>query len=415
MSCLTKCTAILLVAFPLILRDTSHAGDPKQQPGPFPVVAVTSGPKHHFFGYYDKCPWNKSEKLLLSNEVDFIGRQPKKGELLTVGMIDLENGNKFIPLGKTAAWGWQQGCMLQWLGSDTEHSVIYNTFKDGQYKSIIKNVATGAERILPMPIYDPSRDGKQAVTLDFARLERLRPGYGYIAMDDTSKNDPAPKDRGIWWMDLKTGKTKLVVTLDQLARNRPKKNFENAHHWVNHLLFNPSGSRFIFLHRWGVPGKGWQTRLYTAKPDGTDLRLVIDTGMVSHFDWMDDDTILAWTQTAKGERAFFLIDDKSGEMTKFGGEILDRDGHCSYSPDRNWVLNDTYPDRQRNQTLMLIRLSDMKRFDLGKFFLPPELRGPFRCDLHPRWNRDGTKVCFDSAHEPTRQLYVIDVRKLTKK
>jgi hypothetical protein len=33
-----------------------------------------------------------------------------------------------------------------------------------------------------------------------------------------------------------------------------------------------------------------------------------------------------------------------------------------------------------------------------------------RCDLHPRWNRDGTQVCFDSAHEGERQVYAIDVR-----
>ena len=49
------------------------------------------------------------------------------------------------------------------------------------------------------------------------------------------------------------------------------------------------------------------------------------------------------------------------------------------------------------------------RIDIGEFYTMPELAGEIRCDLHPRWNRDGTKVCFDSTHEGERQVYVIDV------
>jgi len=35
--------------------------------------------------------------------------------------------------------------------------------------------------------------------------------------------------------------------------------------------------------------------------------------------------------------------------------------------------------------------------------------GEMRCDLHPRWSRQGTQVCFDSVHEGPRQMYVCDV------
>ena len=27
--------------------------------------------KHHFFGYYDKCPWSKDGRFLLALETDF--------------------------------------------------------------------------------------------------------------------------------------------------------------------------------------------------------------------------------------------------------------------------------------------------------------------------------------------------------
>ena len=61
------------------------------------------------------------------------------------------------------------------------------------------------------------------------------------------------------------------------------------------------------------------------------------------------------------------------------------------------------------RALLLYRPEDGLRVELGPFRSPPELSGEIRCDLHPRWNRDGTKVCFDSAHEGARQLYVMDV------
>jgi hypothetical protein len=67
------------------------------------------------------------------------------------------------------------------------------------------------------------------------------------------------------------------------------------------------------------------------------------------------------------------------------------------------------------QTLMLFRPSDNKRIDIGRFRQPERIHHkPYRCDLHPRWNRDGTQVCFDSTHEDSRQMYVIDVSSITR-
>ena len=63
---------------------------------------------------------------------------------------------------------------------------------------------------------------------------------------------------------------------------------------------------------------------------------------------------------------FYLIDDLTGAHTPVGDGVLTTDGHCSYSPDRKWVLNDTYPQgKKRLQTLMLYRPADNKRVDIG--------------------------------------------------
>ena len=40
----------------------------KDQPA---AQAVTAGPRHHYFGYYDKFPWDRTGRFLLGMEVDF--------------------------------------------------------------------------------------------------------------------------------------------------------------------------------------------------------------------------------------------------------------------------------------------------------------------------------------------------------
>jgi hypothetical protein len=391
-------------------RQGSASPGTATRPAAVTARAVTRGPNHHFFGYYDKCPWDRTGRYLLAMEIGFIDRQPEPGEPLTLGMVDLKDGNRYIPLDETTAWSWQQGTMLQWLGPAADREVIYNGVADGQYVSIVRDVHSGKTRTLPRPIYAVSADGRQAVSLDFDRVNRLRPGYGYMALPEKHAEIAAPADAGIYWMDLRTGTNKLIIPIEWAANHKPDERFKDAHHWFNHLQFNPSGTRFIFLHRW-TAGKSWYTRLYSARPDGTDIRLHSDLGMVSHFDWRDDDTILAWATLKPKTNRFCLFDVNGGDTRILGEGVLTHDGHCSYSPDRKWVLTDSYPDRNGDQRLFLYRPAENRRIEIAAFQLPQSMRHkPWRCDLHPRWNRDGTQVCIDSTHEPTRQVYVLDVR-----
>jgi len=61
---------------------------------------------------------------------------------------------------------------------------------------------------------------------------------------------------------------------------------------------------------------------------------------------------------------------------------------------------------------MVLRMSDQAVLPLGTFFVPEIYRGGlyWRCDLHPRWRPDGKLLGFNSLHEGTRQVYVIDVK-----
>lgn len=386
-----------------------------EPPTPVPARAVTRGPHHHFFGYYDKTPWDRTGRHLLVNQISFVDRQPTAADELTVGMVDLRDNDRFVELGKTAAWSWQQGTMLQWLGTPGGTEVVFNNLIEGRPAATILDTNSRRSRVLPMPVYAVHPTGAEAVTLDFARLHRLRPGYGYASYPERFAADPAPEQLGVWRMDLATGKHDLVITLKQLAANRPDARFPGAHHWVNHLQYSQTGTRFAFLHRWKKPDdRTWQTRLYSANADGTGLRLVHDAGMVSHYDWRDETTILAWARTADRGNRFYLLDAAGDRPPELVFPDVTQDGHCSYSPDRAWVLNDTYPDKERNQHLMLVKAATGRRYTLNAFHSPPRFTGPVRCDLHPRWDRTGTKVCVDGCHEPQRQVYVLDVAEVVR-
>ena len=368
-----------------------------------PVHRVTNGPMHHFFGYYDTHPWAATGRYVLAMEVDFIDRPPTADDAAGIGMIDMETG-EWKQLAETRAWCWQQSTMLQWLETAPDRLIIFNDCRENQFVSVILDVHSGEERVLPRPVYAASRDGRQAVSLNFARVDRLRPGYGYKGVLDPGVNHDHPDDDGIWWIDLDTGDNRLIISLQQIVEFEHNETMPGTQHRFNHLQFNTDDSRFLMLHRW---------RPTPRNPDGSDLCLVSDHDMISHIDWKDESHILAWATRFDRGNYFYLFGDHGGDIEIVGKDVMTADGHCSYSPDRQWILNDTYPDAEESKrALYLYRPEENLRADIGRFYSPPEITGEFRCDLHPRWNRDGTQICFDSVHEGDRQMYRINVSEI---
>ena len=376
-----------------------------------PVRTITRGPKHHWFGYYDKMEFDPSGRFVLGMEVDFEDRDPRANDVIKVGMVDLQDGDKWIELGETRAWYWQQGCMLQWRpGSKTE--VLWNDRQQGRFVCHILDIETRQRRTLPHAIYTVSPDGRWAVTPDFRRIRDMRPAYGYAGLDDPYRDDLAPEGTGIFRVDLDTGQQELIVSLGDIVKIPiPGVDLSKAKSYFNHLLINPDGSRFIFLHRWGFPKFIGATRMFTASQDGSDLRVVDDSGKTSHFIWRDPESILAWTEPRGKSAAFYLFEDQAGGAVEVVGEdVMIRNGHCSYLPGSEWIINDTYPDDQRKQYVYLYHVPTNRSVPLGRFYAPPEYQRQLRIDTHPRISPDGRKIVIDSAHTGEgRQMHIIDI------
>ena len=362
----------------------------------------------YFYGYYDKSPWDAADRYMICVRVQQAYKSVAPKEPGTVCLIDTAEGNKLIEIGTTHSWNVQQSCMAQWMGPDFKSRIIYNDFRDGHYCSVIFNVENMTEeKVMPLPVYDVSRDGTFALSLDFNRLHRMRPGYGYSNQPDTTKGKLCPDQTCIWKIDIPSGEVTKLFKYTDFASFEPDETMKGAEHKVNHLMISPNGKRFMVLHRWFDKGRK-HTRLVTVNIDRTDMYNLSDDVFVSHCFWKNDEEILSFLRKKETGDHYYLMKDKTQEYKMYWPE-LNTDGHCSYSPDGEFIITDTYPNRKRIASVYLCTEEDNRSSRIARVFSPFKYDNDCRCDLHPRWNREGNKICIDSVHEGKRGLYVIPI------
>lgn len=375
-------------------------------------------PGEYFFGYYDKSPWDASGRYMLCMKAKDTWSEPDPNGEAEILLFDLNHNpsdkDYCTVLAKTHTWNVQQGCMAQWLGPDYSSRIMYNDLRDGKYISVILEVDSGKERVLPIPVYTVSNDGKTALSLDFSRLHSLRLGYGYAALPEKTKGVALPDGTCIWKMDIETGEVTSLLKYTDFAKfeARPEMQVEGSVHKVNHLMLSPNGKRFMILYRWFVGSRKY-TRLITCNVDGTDMYVLNDDDMTSHCYWKDDEHIIAFENKKDGGAGYYLMKDKTQEYRHLWPQFSN-DGHPSYCPtDNHLVVTDSYPNRARVADVKLLRDDDPEGKDvkvIARVFAPFKYDNDTRCDLHPRWSRDGKKVCFDSVFEGRRGLYVVEVK-----
>ena len=380
------------------------------------ITRLSAANEQTFFAYYDLPAFDATTSRHLANRVPFRDRMPTADDTAELGTI--ATAGKFEPFARTQAWNFQQGALLQWLGG-ASNRVFYNEInpaRDG-YRGVLHDLGTGARTYTDRALANLSRDGRWGLGVDFDRLHDFRPGYGYALRDDPHEKVPHPDDDGIWLCDLSTGRSHLILSLAAICAQ--------VHHLapelqmkllINHITFNPSADRFIFLLRNFPPAKvpptvkrAWRDVVLTADREGKNVRVLVAPGYASHYHWRDDTTLVFHSDGPQGPQLYEITDTATPKFTALDPAFFPKDGHCSYSPDGRWMLYDSYPDKEGMQHLYLYNLAAKKGVDLAAFAALPVPIVDIRCDLHPRWI-DASRVSFDSTHEGCRGIYLADLR-----
>jgi len=359
--------------------------------------------------------------------------RPGPDDVVEIGMMDTAAGDRWIRLGGSRAWCWQQGCMLQWRPG-SESDVVWNDREGDRFVARVCDTRSGDVRTVPRAIYALSPDGRWAVATDFRRLSHCRPGYGYEGVEDPQREQPAPSDSGLWRVDLASGEERLLLSLaDAAGWQRDAGRIDQERHWFNHLLISPDGRRVEFLHRWSEGPERregqYKTRMLVVDSDGSDLRLIDDSGDASHFIWdADSEHILvscsagtpgvgpgqADPKASTRQLCRIAVEDRRIEVEDTA-QLPHSNGHFTLLPgtDGRWMLTDFcgkprsvyLHDRRSGRALVAATLPNVAGYG-----------GPFRVDLHPRSDRRGRAVFIDSPHEGRgRQIYRIDIDEVRRR
>ena len=228
-------------AFCIAMHRDARIMLPEESPG------RPASDEHCFFGYYDKSPWSPDMRYVLAHAL-------QKDGTVAIRMYDLQT-RKAHTLGFSVAWNYQQGSMLQWLPGSPEPQVIWNDVVDGNLGMRLVSIFSGSTRWIPWPIQTVHPNGREALTLNYRRLHRIRAEYGYpMQVRNFNPDQPLWRD-GIWHIDLQTGEGRLTLSLEELRALQPRRDMADAQHKVNHLIYSPRGNRVAFMHRWiGRPG-----------------------------------------------------------------------------------------------------------------------------------------------------------------
>jgi hypothetical protein len=386
-------------------------------------------PTYHGFFFYN-CSQNEllqfdpSGRYMLAMRVFIEGRIVLATDTGEIGIIDLQNKNKWTKIGETTAWNWQQGCRLQWIPGSSEE-IIWNVRSgDGKrLESRIYNTTTKKSWTLPFTVYTISPDGKTALSVNFERIKHG--GCNYVGIDDQYKNLWAPDKIGIWKMDIKTGEMQMILSIKEMAKIMypdalPSDTIGGTLYFFREG-YNPSGNRIIAFvkdTRETKPGvTTTRTEGFSMTPEGKDIKYFYREP--SHHFWLNDEEIVdngsyIPPDGSKAVTGYFRFkDDGTGRAKE---KYFDApNGHITIHKNGDWILTDTYiidgyiylymyyiPTRK------FVPLAKLAYKRGGKLFTGDA--GIFRVDLHPRFSPDGRSVCFDSTHEGFgRQIYIMDI------
>jgi hypothetical protein len=388
------------------------------------VEQLTSGTKHHFFGYIGQCqtiPWNASGRYVLGLEIDRIDRLPTPEEFATVILVDTHHGNEIIRLDKCHAWNPQQGTMFYWNPLKPETQFFFNDrdIKTGKVFTVLYDIEE-KKRVheykfddTPIGNSGVAADGSAFLAINYGRLARLRLVTGYPQALDWSKDEIAPENDGIFIVDIKTGKKRLLVSYRQLEKELKKHKPELNHTglFINHTLWNRDSDRVYFFVRggWSNTMRDKGDRVNTPcsiHADGTGLTLH-EQFIGGHPEW-DENNILIGRE---GDKQIYYDLEKKKIVGQIGTPEMfpQPEGDISLSPSGEWFVNG-YGDKKTNKNYYAVYRRSDGAFVRSKGIDKGAYSGDIRIDAAPRWNRTNDAILIPGlAENKTRQMFILHV------
>jgi len=414
----------------------------------YAISAETPADQNCFVGFHDINPWSPDGQCLAIHRADPEYYQMGDcGKPIEICLWYPQSGD-IKPIETTTGWNFQQGSRLQWLPGRAD-TLIFNTVQNGRAISVIRNVSKEESTLLPAAIYSISPDGKTSVAPSFVTLAHRWKAYGYPPLEHMTDEGRNAED-GLWELDLSTGMHKLFISTQRAAEFEAIPNADPASHFLAHASFSPDGSRVVFLHRFFSADGGLFTRMIVTDRKAKDLVLLAQE-KVSHFDWIDNDTLLVWARftggglakaRAKGllgspwiKPALRIVRSMTGSWkrkllaesyykipigdpkakTRFGWPALHSDGHPMVARSHPWIVTDFYPDKSSCLPLILYHPERAERKDVHVFQHRPRSNdSDVKCDLHPRWNRNERQVSVDTCESGLRQVRILDVSDIVR-
>ena len=391
-----------------------------------PIVKVGSDGLIHRF--HDTSPISPSGKYIALFRLPFEDRYPKAGEFGKVVLINLETGEEKV-IANSFGWEMQLGANVQWGKNDEQ--LFYNQVDTSSWESftVHYNMENEDFKRINGGLFMASINGEKLVSHNLRNSEYAQSGYGVIVPDDyRSKNFGLTDKDGIYVTDVKTGKSTLVASIEDIYKQAKPgigiSNPEDYEIYCFKAMWNPQMSRIMTcLLLKPISGGKRKVAVITMNGDGSDIRTAITTTQYGkgghHMAWLPDGDYLSMNlEVDDGKEGLEVVTVKY-DGTELKEVFAPGSGHPSYHPGGlPFIITDAYAKETRVTDgdgyvpLRLLNVRTGKEIVITKVKTPDVSDSSFRLDAHPAWDRSGRFVVFNGFDGDVRSVYIADLSRI---